>query len=96
MSLYIYSTKTNNKYMEGYDKNKASLYYKYWHINNLYGSAMSWKFPINNFEWIKDTSQDFIKTIMKKGIKNIFSKCMFSILKKYMNLTMIYHFNQKE
>ena len=34
---------------------------------------MSQKLPVNNFEWIKDTSQfneDFIKTIMK-NVKNI-------------------------
>ena len=35
-------------------------------VNNLYW-AMSPELPVNNFEWIKDTSQfneDFIKTIM--------------------------------
>ena len=38
------------------------------YINNLYSSAMLQKLPINNFEWMKDTSQfseDFIKTILK-------------------------------
>ena len=33
-------------------------------VNNLYGWAMSQKFPVNNFEWIKDTLQfneDFIQ-----------------------------------
>ena len=36
---------------------------------------MSQKFQVNNFEWVKDTSEfneDFIKTIMKKVIKKIF------------------------
>ena len=36
---------------------------------------MSQKLPVNNFEWIKDTSQfneDFIKTLMKKAMKDIF------------------------
>ena len=49
--------------MKGYDKNKESLYLQYWDVNNLYGLAMSQKLPVNNFEWIEDTSQyneDFI------------------------------------
>ena len=41
--------------------------------------------PINNFEWIEDTSQfneDFTKkTIIKTVIKDIFLKLMFKILK---------------
>ena len=56
---------------------------------------MSQKLPVNNFEWIKHTSQfneDFIKTIMKKVIKDIFSKLMFNTLRNYMNVIMIYRF----
>ena len=56
--------KANNKYMKDYDKNKESSYLKYWDVNNLYGWAMSQKFPVNKFEWIEETSQfneDFIK-----------------------------------
>ena len=73
-------------------KNKELSYIKYWDVNNLYGWAMSEKLPVNNFEWIKDTSQfneDFIKTIMKKVMKDIFLKLMFNILKNYMNFVMI-------
>ena len=50
--------------MKDYDKNKESLYLQYWNVNNLYGWAMSQKFPVNIFEWIKDTCQfkvNFIK-----------------------------------
>ena len=50
--------------MKDYDKNKELSYIKYWDLNNLYGWAMSQKLPVNNFEWIKDTSQfneDFIQ-----------------------------------
>ena len=57
------------------------------------------KLLVNNFEWIKDTSQfneDFIKNIMKKMVKDVFSKLMFNVLKKYMKFIMIKHFYQKE
>ena len=58
--------KANNKYMKDYDKNKESTCIQYWDLNNLYGLAMSQKLPVNNFEWIKDTSQfdeDFIEKL---------------------------------
>ena len=56
---------------------------------------MSQKLPVNNFEWIKDTSQfnkDFIKNYNEESVKDIFSKLIFKILKNYMNFTMTYHF----
>ena len=61
ISQYV---KANNKYMKGYDKNKESPCIQYWNVNNFYGWAMSQKLLVNNFGWIKDTSQfneDFIK-----------------------------------
>ena len=68
--------------MKHYDKNEESLYLKYWAVNNLYGWAISQKLPVNNFKWIEETSQlnkDFIKTVMKKMMKDIFLKLMFNI-----------------
>ena len=74
-SIYQYA-KANNIYMKNYDKNNESSYLKCWDVNDLCGWAMFQKLPVNNFEWIKDTSQfteDFIKkTTTKKLIKNIF------------------------
>ena len=71
--------------MEDYDKNKESSYLNYW--------------DVNNFEWIEDIlslmkiSQ---KVIMKKVIKDIFSKLTLNIVKNYMAFIMIYYFYQKE
>ena len=67
--------KVNNKYMEDYDKNKESSYLKYWDVNNLYGWVMQQKLPVNNFEWIKDTSQfneDFIKNSNEESVEGYF------------------------
>ena len=49
--------KANNEYMKDYDKIKESAYLNYWDVNNLYEWAMSQKLPLNNIEWIEDTSQ---------------------------------------
>ena len=73
-SIYRYA-KANNKYMKDYNKNKETSYIQYLDVNNIYGSIISQKLPVNNFEQIKDISQfdkDFIKIIMKKVTKNIF------------------------
>ena len=64
-SIYRYA-KANNKYIKDYDKNKELSYIPYWNVNSLYGWAMSQKLPVNNFQWIEDTSQfneDFIKKL---------------------------------
>ena len=68
-SLYWYS-KSNNKCMKDYDKNKESSYLKNWDVNNLLSWAMSQELPVNNFEQIKDTFQfneDFIKNYNKEN-----------------------------
>ena len=41
--------------MKNYDKNKVSNL-NYWDMNNLYGCAMSQKFPAGGFKWVDDTS----------------------------------------
>ena len=47
---YIYwYAKANNKYIKDYDKTKEWSYIKYWDVNNVCGSAMSQKLPVNNF-----------------------------------------------
>ena len=75
--------KANNKYMKDYDENKESSYLKYWDGNNLYGWVMSQKLPVNNFKWIEKTSQfNEDLTIMKKMMKDIFSRLMLSTPKK--------------
>ena len=73
-SIYRYS-KANNKYMTDYDENKKSSYIQYWGVDNLYGWAMSQKLPVDNIEWIKDTSQfneDFIKKYNKVSNEGYF------------------------
>ena len=85
--------------MKNYDKNKESSYILYWDVNNLYQWEMLQKLPLNNFEWIKHTSQfnkDFIKNYDEKAMKDIFSKLVFNILKNYMTFTMICLFYMKE
>ena len=67
--------KANNKYMKDYDKNKESSYIQYWDVNNLYGWAMLQKLPVNNCEWIKDTSQyneDFTKNYSEESDEGYF------------------------
>ena len=41
--------KANNNYINNYDKNIEPSYITYLDANNLYGSAMSQKLPINGF-----------------------------------------------
>ena len=55
-SIYRY-VKANNKYMKDYTKKKESSHLQYWNVNNLYGWALLQKLPVNDFEWVKDTSQ---------------------------------------
>ena len=83
-SIYQYE-KANNKHMNDYDKNKESLYIKYWDVNNLYDWGMCQKLPINNFEWIEDTSQfneDFIKIYNEESDERYFLEADVQYLEK--------------
>ena len=97
-SIYRYAT-GNNKYMKNYDKNKESSYLQYWDANNLYGWAMSQKLPVNNFEWIKYTSQfneDFIKNYNEESDEGCFLEVAVQYIEKLHDLHNDYHFYQKE
>ena len=62
--------KANDKYLKNYDKNKELSYLQYWGVNNLSGWATLQTLPVNNFEWIEDTTQlneDFIKNYNEKS-----------------------------
>ena len=57
------------------DKNEESLFLEYLDAKNLYGWAMSQRLPVHGFDWVKNLSkidEDFIKTMMKIVIKDIF------------------------
>ena len=76
--------KAYNKYVQDYDKNKESSCLKYWYVNNMYGWEMSQKMPVNDFKK-KFRLKKFLnfikvlkKVIMKKVMKDIFLKLIFS------------------
>ena len=71
--------------MKDYVENKELPYIQYWDVNNLYGWAMLQKLPVNNFEWIKDTSQfneDFIKNYNEESSEEYFFETDVQYLKK--------------
>ena len=72
--------------MKDHDKNKESSYIQYWDENNLlYGWTMSKKLPVNNFEWIKETSQfnkDFIKIYKEESDEGYISEVDVQYLEK--------------
>ena len=68
--------------MKDYDTNKELSYLQYWDVSNLYGRLMSQKLPVNNFEWIEDTSQsneDFIKNYNEQSDEGYFPEVNCSI-----------------
>ena len=61
--------------MKDYDENKESSYIQNWDVSSLYEWAMFKKLPVENFEWIKDTSQfneDFIKSYNEENDEGYF------------------------
>ena len=77
--------KANNKYMNYYDKNKDSSHLQYWDVNNLHGWVMSRKLQVNNFEWIKGTSQfdeNFIKNYNEESDPGYFLEVDAQYLEK--------------
>ena len=84
-SHYRYGN-AKNKYMKENDKYKDLSYGQYWDENNLYGLALSQKLPVNNFEWIKDTSQfneGFIKNYNEKSDKGYFLEANIQYLETF-------------
>ena len=70
-------------------KIKESSYIQSWDVNNLYRWTMSQKLPVNNFEWIEDTSQfneDFIKNYYEESEKGYFLKVHIQYLDKLHDL----------
>ena len=62
-----------------------SSYIQYWDVINLYVWAMLQKLPVNNFEWIKDTSQfneDFIKNYNEESDEGYFFEVDVQYLEK--------------
>ena len=65
--------------------------------NNLYGWAISQKLSVNGFEWVEDQfNEDFIKSIMKTVIRDIFLTLMLHIQKNHLIFIRIFRFYQKE
>ena len=75
--------------MKDFAKNEESSYIQYWDVNNLYSWAMSQKLPVNNFEWIEDTSQfteDLIKNCNEESDEGYFLEVDVQYLEKLHDL----------
>ena len=92
--------KANNKYMNNYEKSIESSYLMYLDANNLYGWAMSQKWPVNGFKWAEKLSkfnERFIKSYNENSDKGYFLEVDVAYPKKNcLIIIRIYHFYQKE
>ena len=64
---------------------KKNCHIQYWDVNNLYGWTMLERLPLNNFEWMKDTSQfneDFIKNYNDESDEGYFLEVYVQYLEK--------------
>ena len=71
--------------MKNYGKNKEPSFIQYLDVNNLHCWTMLQKFPVNNFEWIEDTSEfneDFIKSYDEESDEGYFLKVDVQYLEK--------------
>ena len=81
--------KTNNKYMNNYDKSIESSYLMYLDANNLYGWAISQKLPGNGFkcaEKLSKFNERFIKSYNENSDKGYFLKVDVEYQNKLFNL----------
>ena len=69
--------KSNNKYLQGYDSTKESIYLTYVDANNLYGWAMSKPLPYGNFKWVDPTTINDILQIPQDGDVGYIFDCDF-------------------
>ena len=70
----------------------------YWDLNNLYGWTMLQNKLVGSFEWNKkhlNSMKALQKTMAKIVMQNKLLKLRFNILNNYANVTMTYHFYQK-
>ena len=81
--------------MKNYDKNTTSSYLMYLDANNLYGSTMSQKLPVNGFEWVEELSQfneNSPTNYDENSNEGIFLTSILNIQKSCLIVIVIYNF----
>ena len=85
--------------MKDYDTNKESSYLKYWYVNNINGWTILQKLLLNNFYWIKNTSQfneEFIKNYNEESDEGYFLEVDVQYTEKLHELHNDLNFYQKK